>query len=41
MRKVSKKLLRSTVSKENVLSRSDACVKWKYLLACILGREPK
>jgi len=29
------------MSKENALSRSCACTKWKYLLAYVLGRETK
>jgi hypothetical protein len=41
VRKVPKKPLRVAVDKENALSRSGACAKWKYLLACVLGREPK
>jgi hypothetical protein len=39
MRKVPEKLLRLTGDKENALSRTGACAKWKYLLACDLGRE--
>jgi len=41
MRKVLKKSLQFTVNKENALSLSGGCAKWKYLLACILGREPE
>jgi len=41
MRKVLKKSLQCTVDKENALSLSGGCAKWKYLLACILGREPE
>ena len=41
MRKVSKKPLQLTVDKENAVLLSGACAKWRYLLVCILGREPK
>jgi uncharacterized OsmC-like protein len=41
MRKVSKKPLQLTVDKENALLLGGVCAKWRYLLACILGREPK
>ena len=41
MRKVLRRPLQPTVDKGNALLLSGACAKWKYLLACILGRQPK
>ena len=40
-RDISKKLLGSTVNKENALSRSRAGSKRKYLLARNIGRDPR